>query len=181
MATWIGEYDATAQESSASAPTGPKASTQRTNKNPWACCKTPTASQCCTKKRNIENASARAVPSTKPNFVDSWSATTATINGWTLPWANSESWNFRKVRDLVREECERMDGALHAWCRESKDARLLMSIPGIGPLVASCLVAQVGDVKRFPSARSSKSQIPQRFTSWQHRAGLEHLLTTCPL
>jgi len=80
-----------------------------------------------------------------------------------------------RLRDLVREECERVDGVLHAWCRESKDARLLMSITGVGPLVAACLVAQIGDIKRFPSARklcSYAGLVPRVHSSGQtHRSG----------
>lgn len=80
-----------------------------------------------------------------------------------------------RIKDLVKEECEHLDGILHSWCRKSDDARLLMSVPGIGPLVAACLVAQVGDVKRFPSARklcSYAGLVPRVHSSGQsHRSG----------
>ncbi len=80
-----------------------------------------------------------------------------------------------RFKDLVRAECEQVDSVLHAWCRESKDARLLMSIPGVGPLVAACVVAQVGDIKRFSSARklcSYAGLVPRVHSSGQtHRSG----------
>ena len=58
-----------------------------------------------------------------------------------------------RFRALVTKECERIDDALRLYSRDSEDARLLMSIPGVGPLVAACLVAQIGDIARFDSPR----------------------------
>jgi len=79
------------------------------------------------------------------------------------------------VRDMVAKECGQVDAILHAWCRGSEDARLLLSVPGIGPLVAACLVAQVGDVKRFSSARklcSYAGLVPRVHASGQsYRSG----------
>lgn len=75
-----------------------------------------------------------------------------------------------RFRDLVKKECERVDDALRSWCRKSEDARLLMSIPGVGPLVATCLVAQVGDIKRFDSPRklcSYAGLVPKVYISGQ--------------
>lgn len=80
-----------------------------------------------------------------------------------------------RVRNLFKEECERVDAALRSWSGRSEDARLLMSIPGIGPLVAACLVAQVGDVKRFDSPGklcSYAGLVPRVHMSGQsHRSG----------
>lgn len=56
-----------------------------------------------------------------------------------------------RTRDFFAQECQRVDLVLHAWASKSQEARLLMSIPGVGPLVAACVVAQVGDIKRFNS------------------------------
>lgn len=56
-----------------------------------------------------------------------------------------------RLRDQVEKESADVDVVLCDWSRKSKPARLLMSIPGVGPVVAACIVAQVGDVKRFDS------------------------------
>lgn len=56
-----------------------------------------------------------------------------------------------RMRAAFQSESERLDTIFRDWCRSSKEARLLMSIPGVGPLVAACIVAQVGDIKRFSS------------------------------
>ena len=57
-----------------------------------------------------------------------------------------------RLRDQVEKESAELDRVLHDWSRKSAPARLLMSIPGIGPVVAACVVAQVGDIKRFASS-----------------------------
>lgn len=56
-----------------------------------------------------------------------------------------------RLQQQIAEECACLDETLKAWSRRSQDARLLMSVPGVGPLVAVCLVAQIGDIKRFAS------------------------------
>lgn len=56
-----------------------------------------------------------------------------------------------RLAETFEAESARLDTLFQEWCRTSKEARLLMSIPGIGPLVAACVVAQVGDIKRFSS------------------------------
>lgn len=52
---------------------------------------------------------------------------------------------------------------------------LLMSIPGVGPLVAACVVAQVGDIKRFEAPGklcSYAGLVPRVHSSGQtHRSG----------
>lgn len=43
---------------------------------------------------------------------------------------------------------------LHAWHRSCEESRRLEQIPGIGPIAATALVAEVGDWKAFSSGRS---------------------------
>jgi transposase len=43
---------------------------------------------------------------------------------------------------------------IHAWHRSCEETRRLEQIPGIGPLVATALVAEVGDWKAFSSGRN---------------------------
>lgn len=56
-----------------------------------------------------------------------------------------------EFKAFLDEEIARLDGLLLSWSRNSEEARLLMSIPGIGPRTAACLIGQVGEVKRFRS------------------------------
>jgi transposase len=43
---------------------------------------------------------------------------------------------------------------IHAWHRSCEDSRRLEDIPGIGPIVATALIAEVGDWKAFSSGRN---------------------------
>jgi transposase len=43
---------------------------------------------------------------------------------------------------------------IHAWHRSCEASRRLEEIPGVGPIVATALVAEVGDWKAFSSGRS---------------------------
>ncbi len=58
---------------------------------------------------------------------------------------------LRKL-NLFNAELAEIERSLGAWCRESKEADLLMTIPGMGPVLAAIILAQIGDIKRFPSA-----------------------------
>ena len=57
--------------------------------------------------------------------------------------------------ELVRldERVKRLDAKLDAFAREDQGCRRLQTIPGIGPKVASALVAAAGDAKEFRNAR----------------------------
>jgi transposase len=43
---------------------------------------------------------------------------------------------------------------IHAWHRSCEESRRLEEIPGIGPIVATALVAEIGDWRAFSSGRS---------------------------
>jgi transposase len=47
-----------------------------------------------------------------------------------------------------------IDKHIHAWHRSREESSRLEEIPGIGPIVATALVAEVGDWKAFPSGRN---------------------------
>jgi transposase len=47
-----------------------------------------------------------------------------------------------------------MDKRIHAWHRSCEESRRLEQIPGIGPIVATALVAEIGDWKAFRSGRN---------------------------
>jgi transposase len=54
----------------------------------------------------------------------------------------------------VTAEIGALDKRIHAWHRSCEDSRRLEEIPGVGPIVATALVAEVGDWKAFASGRS---------------------------
>jgi transposase len=47
-----------------------------------------------------------------------------------------------------------IDKQIHGWHRSCAESRRLEEIPGVGPIVATALVAEVGDWKAFSSGRS---------------------------
>lgn len=63
-----------------------------------------------------------------------------------------------EIRDLERriKDCERQ---LAALAKQMPDVQRLLTIPGIGLITATALVAFVGDIRRFPSARHFASYL----------------------
>ncbi len=51
-------------------------------------------------------------------------------------------------------EIRAIEKHIHAWHRSCEESRRLEEIPGIGPIVATALVAEVGDWKAFSSGRN---------------------------
>jgi transposase len=64
----------------------------------------------------------------------------------------------REVRDLERRIGE-VEAQLEGVARQSPLVRRLRTIPGVGLLTATAIVASVGDLKRFPSARHFASSL----------------------
>jgi transposase len=64
---------------------------------------------------------------------------------------------------------------IHAWHRSCAESRRLEEIPGIGPIVATALVAEVGDWKAFSSGRNLAAWIglvpKQHSTGGKERLG----------
>ena len=64
---------------------------------------------------------------------------------------------------------------IHAWHRSCEESRRLEEIPGIGPIVATALVAEVGDWKAFSSGRNLAAWIglvpKQHSTGGRERLG----------
>jgi len=54
----------------------------------------------------------------------------------------------------IAAEVAAIDKRIHAWHRSCEESRRLEEIPGIGPIVATALVAEVGDWKAFRSGRN---------------------------
>jgi transposase len=64
---------------------------------------------------------------------------------------------------------------IHAWHRSCEESRRLEGVPGIGPIVATALVAEVGDWKAFSSGRNLAAWIglvpKQHSTGGKNRLG----------
>jgi len=55
---------------------------------------------------------------------------------------------------VITREIGAIEKHIHAWHRSCEESRRLEEIPGIGPIVATALIAEVGDWKAFCSGRS---------------------------
>ncbi len=55
---------------------------------------------------------------------------------------------------ILTTEIVAIDKRIHAWHRSCAESRRLEEIPGIGPIVATALIAEVGDWKAFSSGRN---------------------------
>ena len=55
--------------------------------------------------------------------------------------------------EALGKRVEEIEAAIVAWHKENEASRRLAAVPGIGPITASAIVATVGDVSNFASAR----------------------------
>src|SRR6201997_4511580 len=75
---------------------------------------------------------------------------------------------------VIRAEIVAIEKRIHAWHRSSEESRRLEEIPGVGPIVATALVAEVGDWKVFSSGRNLAAWIG--LVPKQHSTGGEERL-----
>ena len=76
--------------------------------------------------------------------------------------------------DLLRGQLRELDQEVRRHCRTSPLAQALEAIPGIGPFIAWLLIAEIGDIQRFPSAKHLASYTglaPSLYASGEHRWG----------
>jgi len=75
----------------------------------------------------------------------------------------------------ITTEIKTLEKHIHAWHRSCEESRRLEEIPGVGPIVASALVAEVGDWTAFSSGRSLAAWIglvpSQHSTGGKERLG----------
>jgi transposase len=75
----------------------------------------------------------------------------------------------------VTAEIGTIEKRIHAWHRSCEESRRLEEIPGVGPIVATALVAEVGDWKVFSSGRNLAAWIglvpKQHSTGGKERLG----------
>ena len=80
----------------------------------------------------------------------------------------------RQYLTVAAEICA-IDKRIHAWHRSCEESRRLEQIPGIGPVVATALVAEIGDWKAFRSGRNLAAWIglvpKQHSTGGKERLG----------
>jgi transposase len=75
----------------------------------------------------------------------------------------------------ISAEIGAIEKRIHAWHRSSEESRRLEQIPGVGPIVATALISEVGDWKEFSSGRSLAAWIglvpKQHSTGGKERLG----------
>lgn len=65
-------------------------------------------------------------------------------------------------------QIDRIEDQLSAWCRRNEASRRLMSIPGVGLITATALVAAIGDAGQFRSGRHMAAWmglVPRQYSS----------------
>jgi len=77
--------------------------------------------------------------------------------------------------EAIAAQIGTLEKCIYAWHRSCEESRRLEEIPGIGPIVATALVAEVGDWKAFSSGRSLAAWIglvpKQHSTGGKERLG----------
>ena len=64
---------------------------------------------------------------------------------------------YLRVLDCLTEQIHDVDGRVRKTCKLSAEAKLLLGVPGIGPLSALVILAELGDISRFPTAEHAVS------------------------
>jgi len=82
---------------------------------------------------------------------------------------------FARQYANITIEVKAIEKHIHAWHRSCEESRRLEEIPGIGPIVATALIAEVGDWKEFSSGRNLAAWIglvpKQHSTGGKERLG----------
>jgi transposase len=69
------------------------------------------------------------------------------------PLARSALLGIAGQIEAIEAQVDEVEAAILAWHKSNEASRRLATVPGIGPLTASAIVATVGDVSNFRSAR----------------------------
>jgi transposase len=76
--------------------------------------------------------------------------------------------------DLLQRQLAELDREIRQRTKASPVAQALEQIPGFGPFLASLLVAEIGDIRRFPTAKHLASYtglVPSLYASGERRWG----------
>jgi transposase len=60
---------------------------------------------------------------------------------------------YLQLIDDLNEQIKKSDKILREWMKGDARARLLMTMPGVGLFTAAVILAEIGDIRRFPSAK----------------------------
>ena len=66
--------------------------------------------------------------------------------------------SLRDLLEFLDREIEMLDRTIHVELRHDPRYGVLQRLPGIGPVTAAILIAEIGDIDRFPS--------PEKLCSW---------------
>lgn len=75
------------------------------------------------------------------------------------PWTARRRDDLLKLFDEVEAECRQLDQAATRAAMGNATARLLMTHPGVGPIIALAMVLTVGDISRFGNSRQLVSYL----------------------
>ncbi len=75
---------------------------------------------------------------------------------------------------LLDDQIERVEKELQATCKENADCQRLLTLPGIGWITASALVAHIGDISQFKSGRELSAYLG--LVPKQHSSGGKNTL-----
>jgi len=75
------------------------------------------------------------------------------------PWTKHRRDELLKMLKELNQQVEQMNQAVEQAAQQREDAKLLMSHPGVGPILALATVLTLGDVSRFQCGRQVASYI----------------------
>ena len=75
------------------------------------------------------------------------------------PWSQRRRDDLLKLLEQLNEQIRQMSQAAEAEAEKNPAAQMLMSHPGVGPILALATVLTLGDVKRFESSKQVASYI----------------------
>ena len=74
-------------------------------------------------------------------------------------WAAQRREDMLAVLGLVESQVEKLDRAVEEVAAGDRQAQLLMTQPGVGPVTALAFVVTIGDVRRFPRGKQVASYL----------------------
>lgn len=75
------------------------------------------------------------------------------------PWTARRRDDLLKLFDEVEAQCRQLDQAASRAAMGNATARLLMTHPGVGPIIVLAMVLTVGDISRFGNSRQLVSYL----------------------
>lgn len=76
------------------------------------------------------------------------------------------------LMDTLNEQIKQADDALAQLVTEDAVVKRLTSVPGVGPVTATCFVATLDDVNRFPDAKQARAYlglVPSEYSSGERQ------------